>query len=186
MDREPPPSSARAFIDGVRQAHAASGRKLTGPTSLADGQRRAIRAAVSFGAATARDSSITPGIEKRMLERFEEMARRTEHAVPDQLRLDILSLLVKELSVNHRFLGGSPARLVSVTILRGAVGQELSKQFPEFVNIPSIFTHAAVHSPADPRGALRKVRRTIAALAADAEFAQFRDVPEYFHARGGA
>ena len=115
-----------------------------------------------------------------MLERFEEMARRTEHAVPEELRFDILSLLVKELSVNHRFLGGSPARLVSVTILRGAVGQELSKTFPEFVNIPSIFTHAAVHSPADPRGALRKVRRTIAALAADAEFAQFRDMPSIF------
>jgi hypothetical protein len=173
-------SSARAFIDTVRQAHHAGGRPFKGQAWLPEHQKLAIRAAVASAATAAPGGSITPAIEERLLARFEEMARRTEFQVPDDLRHDILSLLVTELWVNQCALHASPKRLLSVTVQHGAIGPELVKDFPEFRETPGIFIRVASNAPADPGAALQEARQRIAALVRNDEFADLRDTPHRF------
>ena len=51
----------------------------------------------------------------------------------------------------------------------------MKQEFARFRDTPGVFAKAALHYPSDPQWFLRKVGRSIDALAADPEFERFRE-----------
>ncbi len=171
---------ARRVIHEVRQLQAAGKKALRGRTGLDSAQRYAIRAtAVSMAVA-----GLPPPIPQseliRLLERFEEMARRQKIVVAAGVRPSILGLLATELWVNKHSLNISAGKLVAATVYHGAIGEKLHKEFPQFSDSPSLFRHATINYPADPEGFVRKTLTAIEEMSQEREFAEFLDTPGIF------
>ena len=173
-------ANVRELMDEARRAQSESGVSMRGRPQLKDAQRFAIRATATSCAIVAAPLHAEPKTKIGLLERFEEMCRRRHIEVPADMRPAILEAMLTELSINRQALTGSESKLVPVTAYCGAIGPKLSTEFPEFRDTPGIFRRAAVHNPSDPRGFLRGMQQSIAALAADDKFAEFRDTPGIF------
>jgi hypothetical protein len=169
---------AAVFADGVRQIQSRSGKKFTGGNRLSPESQHAITKAATEIAIAAGMSLAGEGTAVRdLFERFEELCRRRKLYIEVDLRAALIKVLAGELLANHSALGGSVTRLITVTVLQGAVGPDLIKEFERFRETPWIITTAAVSYPSNPRAFLRKVASTIDTLATEPEFERFHGTP---------
>ena len=169
---------AAVFADEVRQIQSKSGKKFTGGNYLSSESQYAITKAATESAIVAGMSKAGDGTAARdLFERFEEMCRRRKLNIEADLRAALVKILAGELLANHSALGGSATRLISVTVLQGAIGPDLTKEFERFRETPWVLATAAVSYPSDPRVFLRKVASTIDTLTTEPKFERFRKTP---------
>jgi len=171
---------AREFISELRGKQSKNTQTLRGRPGLPSQQRIAIRAtSVSYVVA-----GTPPEIEQshmiRLLERFEELARRHKMELDARLRPHILSLLVTEMWTNKHCLKMPPEKLIAATAYHGAIGVRLIQDFPRFAETPSIYKHAIMNYPAAPAKFLRKAQAMIDEISADVEFVELRETPGLF------
>ena len=140
------------FADEVRQIQSRSGKKFTGGNRLSPESQYAITKAATESAIAAGMSPDCEGAAMHHLfERFEELCRRRKLHIEADLRAALVKILAGELLANHSALGGSVTKLITVTVLQGAIGPDLMKEFERFRETPWIITTAAVNYPSDPR-----------------------------------
>jgi hypothetical protein len=167
---------ASVFADHARHIQSRSGKKFTGGTYLSPESQYAITKAAAESAIAVGISKAGQGMAVRdLFDRFEEMCRRRKLDIEAELRPALVGILAGELLTNHSALGGSAARLISVTVLQGAIGPALTKEFERFRETPWVFTTAAVSYPSDPRAFLRKAARAVDTLTMEPEFERFRE-----------
>src|SRR5271157_6055187 len=164
---------AAAFAGEVRHIQSTSRKKFSGGNHLPPESQHAIADAVN-AAVTRKGGKVR--VVRCLLERFEELCRRRKCDIDPELRVALARVLAGELAVNRAALGESALKLIGVTVLQGAIGPDLVREFERFRDMPWVFTTAALSHPADPRAFLRKVADTADALAAEPEFEHFRDV----------
>lgn len=164
---------AAGFAGEVRHIQSTSRKKFSGGNHLPPESQHAIADAVN-AAVTRKGGKVR--VVRCLLERFEELCRRRKCDIDPELRVALARVLAGELAVNRAALGESALKLIGVTVLQGAIGPDLVREFERFRDMPWVFTTAALSHPADPRAFLRKVADTADALAAEPEFEHFRDV----------
>jgi hypothetical protein len=172
---------AAAFADEVRQIQSKSGKRFMGRNTLSSEIQYAIMKAASGSEIVAAVSEAGEGMAVRnLLERFEEMCRRRKVNIDAELRPALVKILAGELLANHSALGGSVRKLIGVTVVQGAIGPGLIKEFEHFRETPNVILKAAAGYPSDPRAFLRKAADTVDTLATEREFERFRETPSVF------
>lgn len=171
---------AQAFMAQIRDIQRESGWTLRGRSFLDDDVAEASRN-------TRQQSSLVrlvkwatddQDVTDNLLEGFEEMCRRRKHPMPSRLRRDVYRLLALELHVNAAALGAPASDVARATIYNGDIsGISHDPEFESLRETPGVFRRAAVDSPSDPKGLLRKVVATVADLERDAEFESLRESP---------
>ena len=167
----------KSFLDNVRAKQAQSMQTLKGRSGLQLTQRIAIRAVATSMAIAGKPPKLAQAEMIRLLERFEEMARRQKMIVQAELRPALLGLLVTEFWVNKHALDSPAEKLIAATAYHGAIGIRLGEEFPQFQDTPGLLRHAVINYPADPGRFLRKTQDAIDSMASVPEFAEFRDTP---------
>jgi hypothetical protein len=174
------------FIDTIRQTFRKLGKKPRG-SFLPSKKLTAIGNAAAEICADPSVSGITYNDAFNLLERFEEMCRRLgrSKSITNIMRPDIMRCLASELKSNHEAFGGSPSKLISFTLINGAIGQRLIEEFPLFAGSLWIFRRVAADYPSDPQKFLRGAVQAISDLTEeskkkDSEFARFAGMPGIF------
>ena len=171
---------ARAFVEEVRLKQFASAQTLKGRSGLEPAQRLAIRATAVSYVVAGKPPQLTQSEMIRLLERFEEMARRQKFAINAGLRPAILGILLTELWVNKHALDSSVEKLIAATAYHGSVGLRLAKEFPQFSETPSLYRHAVMNYPSDPGSFIQKTQAAIEEMIREKEFEVFWDTPGLF------
>ena len=161
---------AAAFMTEVRLAQAGRAARFKGNNYLAPEQQRAITEAILGSRLIA---AVKKAVQVDMpvnylAERFEELARRQGAVVDAGLRPTVVKLLAGELLANQQALGIPAKKLLSATLLQGAIAPELLNEFPEMPRYAII--RAVEFSPEAPREFLSNAKREVAAVFAEPEF----------------
>jgi hypothetical protein len=154
----------------VRLAQAERASRFMGNNYLPPEQYQAITKAISGSElVTAVKESTQVDIPVNYLaERFEELCRRQGAAVDADLRPAVVKLLATELFANQQALGIPAKKLLSATLLHGAIAPELLNEFPEMPRYAII--RAVEFTPEAPREFLGNAKREVAAVFAEPEF----------------
>ena len=121
---------AAAFAGEVRHIQSTSKKKkFSGGSHLPPESQRAIAAAVN-AAVTGKGGKVR--VVRCLLEQFEELCRRRKCDIDAELRVALGRVLAGELAVNHAALGGSALKLIGLTVLQGAIGPDLVREFQQF------------------------------------------------------
>jgi hypothetical protein len=173
---------AAAFMQAVRVTQAESGKTMAGSSLLSlEQEEKIIEAARNSAVVGAvKEQAQVDGAVNQLAERFEEMCRRQQMKMKEELRPALHKLLATELLENHKAMDWLPVeKLIPVTTYQGAVVPEVKKEFGHFFS-PWIIENAVKHYPGHPRGYLSKVGETAEMTAAEPEFKRFLDTPEIF------
>lgn len=173
-------TSGRRYLAELRelQRQNAAGLGGSSPLTRHDDQAIAAGLAVSEGC-----RKLPPNIAETLTRLLEIMAVRRKLPIPTVLRPVIYDRLAREFNSNLAAYGGSPAKLVGVTIYQGDVsGLAGDHRLTCFASMPYMIRQAVCSSPCDPVGSLLRAAGDINRLNADPRFACWEKNPGVFHA----
>jgi hypothetical protein len=161
---------ASAFIAEVRLAQAGSEKRFMGNNYLEPEQQQAVTEAVAGSelVAAVKQAAQVDLPVNYMAERFHELCRRQGATVDADLRPAVVKLLASELLANHHALGVPAKRLLSATLLQGAIAPKLLKEFPELPRYAVL--RAMEYAPEAPRQFLREAKQEIEVVFSEPEF----------------
>ena len=106
-----------------------------------------------------------------LFERFEEMCRRLNITVPDDIRPAMLNILSGELAVNKAIYEANGKDVIPATIYHGSLADLLKEEkFAIYQDTPFIFKYAVSYFPINPRAFLEELSANLKTCAQDDGF----------------